>query len=317
MNKKEKHVVLGANGNSGKALIRHLFEKGYNVEGVSRSGKGPLEVKIIKANALNSSELEEAIVGADVIYHCLGIPYSKWFSDYPIIMKNLINAASANGKCPKIIYVDNLYAYGEAGARLGPLSEKSPEIANDKKGQLRKKLAQMLLHAHTEGNVRVAIGRASDFYGPDTSNSLLSYMLFPKLMEGKSAAFFATLDKKHSWMYLPDFVRALVVLGTQEEALGKVWILPHQPTMTITAFTERFYEIAEVDIPVKVKKTPQIILTLGGLFNKDFREYGRVNYQMHMDWIVDDSKFKDIFDFNPTPLDQSIKETVDSYRIST
>ena len=136
-------------------------------------------------------------------------------------------------------------------------------------------------------------------------------------MDGKPAAFFATLDKQHSWMYLPDFVRALVVLGTQEKALGKVWILPHQSIMTITAFAELFYEIAEVDIPVKVKKTPQIILTIGGLFNKDFREYGQVNYQMHMDWVVDDSKFKDIFDFNPTPLDKSIKETVDWYRISS
>ena len=317
MNKKEKHVVLGANGNSGKALIQHLFEKGYNVEGVSRSGKGPREVKIIKANALNSSQLKVAIAGADIIYHCIGIPYSRWSSDYPIIMKNLIKAASANGKYPKIIYVDNLYAYGEAGARLGPLSEKSPEIAKDKKGKIRKEMTQMLLDAHVEGKVRVAIGRASDFYGPDTSNSVLSYMLFPKLMAGKPASFFATLDKKHSWMYLPDFVRALVVLGTQEEALGKVWILPHQPIMTITAFTERFYEMAEVDIPVKVKKTPQIILSIGGLFNKDFREYGRVNYQMHMDWVVDDSKFRDIFDFNPTPLDQSITETVDYYRINS
>ena len=75
----ELHVILGANGNSGRYVADELKKLGYKVRGISRSGNGPDSIEMIKADALNFEELTNAVKGASVIYHCLGIPYPEWF----------------------------------------------------------------------------------------------------------------------------------------------------------------------------------------------------------------------------------------------
>jgi nucleoside-diphosphate-sugar epimerase len=314
------HVVLGVNGNTGRLVATELQKQGYLVRGISRSGNGPEGISVVKANALNLDELKSAVKGATVIYHCLGIPYSEWADKHPKIMRNIIEAASngssvSNGEIIKIVFADNLYAYGEQGAKLGKMSEETPELATDTKGMIRKELSSILIQADKEGKIKATIGRASDFFGPEASNSLFEYMVRPKITKNKPAEFFADLDSHHSFIYLPDFARSIVTLGTQEVVNGKVWILPHYEASSIKEFVTRFYEVSGVDIPKKIKKSPDFLLKLAGLFNKDIKEYSKMTYQMKHDWVVDDSKFRSSFKFKSTPLDQAFKETYDWFII--
>ncbi|MHA2363116.1 MAG: NAD-dependent epimerase/dehydratase family protein [Candidatus Hodarchaeales archaeon] len=309
----QMHVVLGVNGNSGRFVVEELLKQGFQVKGISRSGKGPDTIEIIKADALDIDQLTRAVKGANVIYHCLGLPYPDWFDKHPVIMRNLIQATSQNGFKTKIVFADNLYAFGKEGAELGPLNEETPMIASDEKGKLRKKLADILFDADKEGKIIATIGHASDFFGPNASNSILEVFSLPQLAKKKPSAFFANLKTKHSWIYLPDFARSLVLLGTNDLANGKSWILPHYEATTIENFITQLYEVNKVEIPVKVKTRPQIILKLAGLFNKVIKEYSKVNYQMHMDWVVDDSKIRSTFTFESTPLNIAFKNTFNSY----
>lgn len=309
----ELHVVLGISGNTGTFVAEELVRLGYKVRGISRSGKGPSNIEIIKADALNQDQITEAVKGATTIYHCLGLPYPQWFTKHPIIMRNLIQAAAANSSETKIVFAENLYAFGEKGAKLGPMNEKTPELAEDRKGLLRKELVHMLLEAQAKGLIKVAIGRASDFFGPNASNSVFNMFVMPSLSKKKPAKMFADLNTKHSWIYLPDFARSLVVLGTNKKADGKMWILPHTETMTYGQFIEMFYTEAGVNIPVRVTMRSMFLLKIAGLFNKQAREYASVNYQRQADWVVDDSLFRRTFkEWKSTDLKTAFAETLAS-----
>ena len=310
----ELHVIVGISGNSGVFVAEELLKLGYKVRGISRSGKGPANIEVVKADALNLEELKEVVKGASTIYHCLGLPYSQWFDKHPIIMNNLIQAAAANGSQTKIVFADNLYALGEKGAQLGPMNEQTPELATERKGVLRKELAHMLLDAQSQGLIKVAIGRASDFFGPNGSNSILTRFLLPAVVKKQPTKMFANITTKHSWIYLPDFARSLVILGTNKKADGKIWILPHIETMSIKEFITKFYDSVGVDIPVKVAERPMFLLSIAGVFNKDIKEYTKMNYQRQADWVVDDSLFRNTFtEWISTDLTTAFKETLASY----
>jgi nucleoside-diphosphate-sugar epimerase len=318
MNSNDLQIVLGANGNLGRTLISQLAQMGMNVKGISKSGNGPEGVETIAVDARDKDSLQEAVKGASVIYHCLGVPYTKWSDIFPVVMKNLIEAASNNSQNTKIIYADNLYAYGKDGALLGPLSGDTAELATDEKGKLRSKLGKMLLKAHEEEKIKAAIVRASDFYGPGATNSILDFLFFPKVMQGKKSSLFADLSKKHSWVYLPDFAKALITIAVDDRestVLGRIWVAPHTEPLVLKDFLNLFYEANGLKNGNNVKSSPQIFLTLAGLFIPMIREYKKVNYQMHIDWIADDSCFSKTFgDFSSTPLNQAIKETIDWYK---
>src|SRR6266508_476710 len=127
----ELHVVLGASGGTGGAVVRELARRGHRVRAVSRRG-----------NADAPAGVER--LAADVATAC---------------------AADTGAK---LVLADNLYAYGP---HEGTLTEDLPAAASGRKGRVRALMAERLLAAHRQGRLRVAIGRSSDYYGPGGLNS--------------------------------------------------------------------------------------------------------------------------------------------------
>jgi hypothetical protein len=54
------------------------------------------------------------------------------------------------------------------------------------------------------GRVRIAIGRASDFFGPGITESALGERVFAKALARKSADFLGNPDLPHTYSYVPD-----------------------------------------------------------------------------------------------------------------
>jgi nucleoside-diphosphate-sugar epimerase len=312
----ELHVVFGASGNTGSTIIRELVAQGKHVRGVSRSGTAdvPPGVEMVSADALNLSSAKTAAEGAAVIYHCMAVLYSEWTTKLPTMMTNIIEAATAQGSNTKVVYVDNLYMYGKESALKGPLTENTPHLATGKKGKIRSAIANQLMAAHKAGRLRATIGRASDFYGPRGTSSVLDIFVFPKVLAGKKAKMFGDIEKQHSYMYLEDFAKGIATLASNEKAYGEVWHIPHGKTLTTREFIELVFEEAGVDSTGKIGSNPKILLVIGGLFNKLAREVKEVIYQAEVDWVVDHSKFEKSFSFSPTPNREAIKKTLEWYR---
>ena len=61
-------------------------------------------------------------------------------------------------------------------------------------------------------------------------------LLSPQALSGKSVGVFGNLDVPHTYTYIEDFVKGLVLPGWQDEALGEVLHIPNAETLTTRQF---------------------------------------------------------------------------------
>jgi nucleoside-diphosphate-sugar epimerase len=305
----ELNVVFGT-GPVGLAIMDELVSKGKRVRIVNRSGRADVAegVEVVGADAADTTFTREASAGASVVYFALNPSYDKWPELFPGLQAGVLEGAASAGA--KLIAVENLYMYGSTGGR--PLTEDLPYAANTRKGKVRARMSRELMKANASGKVRVAIGRASDFFGPRVLASAAGEQVFGRAVAGKSAQVAGDPDQPHTYTYAPDIGRGLVILGEREEALGRVWHLPSPETVTTRRFVETIFE--EVGKPARVQAAPKILLRAMGLFNPPLRETIEMLYEFEEPFVVGHSAFERAFGIRATPLREAIKETVRWYR---
>jgi nucleoside-diphosphate-sugar epimerase len=306
----EFHVVFGT-GPVGMSVMDALVQRGsHRVRMVNRSGRAsvPERVEILGGDATDEAFTREASRGASVVYFALNPPYDKWPELFPGLQAGVLEgAASASAK---LIAMENLYMYGPTDGR--PLTEDLPYAPNTRKGRVRARMSDELMEAHKSGRVRVAIGRASDFFGPRVLTSAAGEQVFGRALEGKSSQVAGDLSQPHTYTYVPDIGKGLVILGEREEALGQVWHLPSPETLTTREFVELIFE--EVGKPARLQAAPKFLLRALGLFNPGIRETIEMLYEFEEPFVVDHSKFEQAFGEYATPLKEAIGETVRWYR---
>jgi nucleoside-diphosphate-sugar epimerase len=216
---RELHVVFGT-GAVGMSVMDELIRRGSRrVRMVNRSGRTsvPEGVEVVGGDATDEAFAREASKGASVVYFALNPPYNKWPELFPPLQAGVLEGAASAGA--KLIAMENLYMFGPTGGR--PITEDLPHAPNTRKGRVRAMMSKELMEAHRSGKVRVAIGRASDFFGPRVLTSAAGEQVFGRTVEGKSAQVAGDPDQPHTYSYAPDIGRGLVILGEHEEALGQ------------------------------------------------------------------------------------------------
>jgi hypothetical protein len=245
-----------------------------------------------------------ACQGAEVVYHCLNVPYSAkaWAAELPTLQENLVTAARG----ARLVVFENLYMLGRSSTAL---TEQSPVAPISRKGQLRAQLSAALFDAHREGRVQVVAGRASHLVGPHVTQSQVGEHLFTRVLAGRSAQLMGNPDRLHSFSYAPDVGRALAELGlAAPDVLGKAHLLPVTPTMSARAFHQQLF--AALGVQPKVEAVSRLLLSFIGLFAAPLRELVEQHYEWEHDYLVDDAAFRARFpDFTPTALDVALRET--------
>jgi nucleoside-diphosphate-sugar epimerase len=302
-NTSELHVVFGT-GPVGQWTMRALVDMGKRVRMVNRSGKAdvPAGVEVVKADAYDLTSAKAAVQGATVVYQCAQPAYHEWAEKFPPLQSNILEAAASVGA--KLIICDNLYMYGDPDGK--PITEDMPYRAHTRKGKVRQAMAEAAMAAHKSGKLRVAIGRASDFFGP--YDMVQGEQLFMPSLTGKTANMFADLTQPHSFTYVKDFGKALAILGTRDEALGQAWIVPTAPATTQGQIV-RFIEAATGQ-PVKVRAVGKLMMRFVGLFSPAPKELVEMFYEFEKPFTVDSSRFERTFGMKPTPTADAIRETV-------
>jgi nucleoside-diphosphate-sugar epimerase len=306
----ELHVVCGT-GAVGMAVMDELVQRGpRRVRMINRSGRArvPHGVEVVGGDATDEAFTREASEGASVVYFALNPPYDKWPELFPRLQAGVLEGAASAGA--KLIAMENLYMYGPTDGR--PITEDLPYAATTRKGTVRASMSKELMEAHKSGRVRVAIGRASDFFGPRALTSAAGEQVFGRAVEGKSAQVAGDPDQPHTYTYAPDIGKGLVILGEREEALGQAWHLPSPETVTTREFVEMIFE--EVGKPARVQAAPKILLRALGLFNPGMRETIEMLYEFEEPFVLDDSRFKQEFGDHATLLREAIQRTVRWYR---
>jgi nucleoside-diphosphate-sugar epimerase len=304
------HVVVGASGATGGTLVRELVRRGHQVRAVNRGGDSavPDGVERLAADVASASGAKAAADGAAVVYHCAQPPYTDWPAAFPALTEAIAEGTAAAGA--KLVLADNLYLYGPHD---GPLTEDLPAAATGPKGRVRAQMAEWLLAAHRQGRLRVAIGRASDYYGPGGLASVTGERLFRAAVAGRTVRWLGRLDQPHTLSYLEDVAAGLATLGEQERADGQAWHLPAAEPLTGRQFLELV--VAASGGRSRIATNPATMIRLAGVFVPFIREVGEVLYEFQAPYVVDWSKFRRAFGpTTPTPHAEAVARTVAWFR---
>ncbi len=311
MQPQKHHVIIGT-GPLGLWVAEKSIQQGHQVTLVNRSGRlaDPLaaSVPVVACDATQPDEVAQVCRDADAVFHCAMPPYTQWPEAFPSLTQGILEGVARTSA--RLIYGDNLYMYGDTHGQ--PLTEDLPPKATTRKGRVRADMAEMILEAHRRGDVPVAIGRGSDFYGPRVIHALFGQMFFEAAFAGKTANLLGDLQQPHTFTYIEDFASALITLSEHEEALGQVWHVPNPPTLTTQDMVTIFEEA--LGRPIKARGTGKVIMAILGLFNPFIKETREMMYQWEQPFVVDHSRFERAFGAQVTPHKTAAARTVAWYR---
>lgn len=302
-------TILGSGGPIGTALARELRSYTPEVRLVSRNPKKVHpEDHLFSADLLDAEAVKKAVEGAEVAYLTAGLEYkyAVWKRDWPRIITNVI-AACEEHEC-KLVFFDNMYLYDKNC--LGHMTERTPVSPPSNKGEVRARIAEVIMRNVWTGRISALIARSADFYGPGIkNNSLLIETVFKPLSQGKKANWLASADHKHSFTYVPDAAKATALLGNNEDAFNQVWHLPTAAN-PLTGH-EWVHAIArEMGVKPAYRSVPKFVVQIMGLFNSTMKETVEMMYQYDRNYVFDSSKFEEKYHLHPTPYEKGIKEVV-------
>jgi len=294
-------TILGAGGVIANELAKNLPAYTDKVKLVSRN---PIRVNqtdiLFQGDLTNSNNVMDAVNGSSVTYLTVGLKYSikVWRTQWPLIMKNVINACKEHGS--KLVFFDNVYMYGKVD---GIMTEDTTVNPCSKKGEVRAKIADMLMDEVASGNITGLIARAADFYGPKVSNSIPDGTIIQNFKKSKKAQLFCSDKFLHSFTYTPDAGKATAILGNTESAYNRIWHLPtkkNPPTgkELVEAFAKEF------NVNPGYMTLNKWLIRGVGIVNPIIGELYEMLYQYDRDYIFDSSKFEKEYNFTPTSYEE-------------
>lgn len=307
------HVVFGA-GAIGRTLAATLHASGHRVRIVNRTGRAavPPGVRTVAADvAADPDAAVRAAADAAVVYQVLNPPYHRWPQEFPGLQAAVLCAAERAGA--RLVAMDNVYAYGAPDG--GPFTEDTPYRAHTRKGRVRAGMARELHAAADAGRVEIAIGRASNYFGPGggvQAVNLGDQALLAALTGGR-AQVVGDPDQPHSYSYIPDIAAGLAALGTSPDAAGRVWHLPNDTARTTREVLDLAYRTAGHD-RARITRVPRGALRALGVVRPVVREVLEMVYEFEQPFVVDSARIADELGVHPTPLVEALRHTLDGYR---
>lgn len=301
-------TILGAGGAAGTAIAKELTKYTNHIRLVARNPKKVNATdELFTADLTNALQVQQAVANSEVVYLCAGLQYkySIWKTQWPLVMKNVIDACVHHQS--KLVFVDNVYMYAKDA--IPHMTEESVINPPSKKGQVRKQILDMLLEAVKNKKLQALIARSADFYGPNVANSMLTITVVNNFKKGKRAMWLSDASKLHSFTYVPDLGKATALLGNTSDAYNQTW---HLPTSNEKLTGKQFIEItaAAMNIKPKFSVLGEFMLGALGIFMPMLRELKEMQYQNNQDYFFDSSKFENRFGITATSYTDGIKEMV-------
>ena len=302
-------TILGAGGAIGVELAKSLKDYTQEIRLVSRHPRAiNAGDQLFQADLTDSRKVIEAVKDSEVAYLTVGLPYDikVWREQWPKIMQNVIEACKKENM--RLVFFDNMYMYDPDS--LHHMTEGNSFNPVSKKGEVRAKIAEMLLDEIEKGEIEAAIARSADFYGYSTNSSILGELVFKNFAKGKKANWFSSVSYRHSFTYIPDAARATAILGNTRDAFGETWHLPTAADpLTGEEWIEQIAENMNVKPRYQVLSWP--LVRFLGIFKNLMKELAEMMYQYDRDYVFDSTKFEKKFSFKPVSYPEGIRKIVE------
>ena len=138
--------------------------------------------QVVGGDATDPAFTTAVCSGADVVYFCLNATnYARWAEEFPPLQAAVLAGAASAGA--RLVVLENLYAYGPPrGRRLVETMAADPHLDQIRHPRGHDHRAPP---AHTRPDVEVAIGRASDYFGPGATRSALGETVFGRALPAR------------------------------------------------------------------------------------------------------------------------------------
>ena len=307
-------TILGAGGAIGNELAKLLAAKNQPFRLVGRKPKAtPGASETVAADLTDKDQTVRAVAGSDVVHLLVGLKYDRsvWQDMWPRIMSNTIEACKRAGA--RLIFFDNVYMYGKVD---GPMTEETPFNPCSRKGEIRAKIATMLIDEWRSGALIAMIARSADFYGPDVPNAVPNLLVFQPLARQRKASWLVNDAVPHSFTYTPDAARSLTQLVERPTAWNQTW---HVPTAPDALTGKEFVALAarELGVMPRHRVLSRPVLRIAGWFDPLVAESYEMLYQSDRPYLFDSSKFAGEFGFGGTPYAEGIRSTAASFTHET
>ena len=284
-------ALLGATGAIGRSVVASLRQQGRSYRVIGRSaaalermfGRDPL-AEVAFWNPDDEQAIRTAIRGSAAIVYLVGVPYTE-FHLHPIMMRRVLNAAIAE-KVERLLLIGTLYVFGRPqSARVTEDHRKEPHTF---KGQKRKEQEDLVLAAHTTGQIKTSVLRLPDFYGPGVERSLLSD-LFIAVKQNRKAKLIGPVDRPHEFVFVPDVGPVVTKLLDTPAAFGRAWNLGGAGITTQLELARLAYGGRP-----RYLAAGKMMLRFLGLFDPFLRKFVEMHYLLTDPLIVDDSALKEL-----------------------
>jgi nucleoside-diphosphate-sugar epimerase len=305
-------LVLGAAGNVGRQVAEAFRDAGWRVRAQVRPGGAarlPEGVEPVEFDGFDAAAAARAGAGADVVFHGLNAPYTRWETEMMPLAESAIAAAAANRAT--LFLPGNVYVFGAGMPET--LTPATPFRPTTSKGRLRVQLEERLAAAAREKGFRFVVLRAGDFFGGGPG----SWFDRVIVKDAGKGAFTSPAPEGvvHAWAYLPDLARAFVALAGARETLDPVERF-HFPGHAVTMGEMKAAVEAAVGRPLKTKRLPWWAMRLAAPFAPMMRALVEMKYLWDVPHRLVDDRLEQVAGPLPrTPIDAAVTATL--RRLST
>ena len=321
----ERVLVTGATGFTGGHLCERLARDGYSVRALARhpdncSKLRAWGVKIVPGDLRDTGSLEKATRGIDVVYHVAALFRPENVSRKEMWETNVqgtrnIIDASVKAGVRRFVHCSTVGVHGDI--KNPPGNEETPYGPGDYYQESKTEGERVALKYAEDGRLPIVVVRPGGIYGPRD-------LRFLKLFKGIKKRGFVMLgsgEVVYQMVYIDDLIDGFVRCGTDEKAVGNVYILTGDEPVTLNRLVQVIADALSVSAPrMRIPVTPVYIAGfMLELLCKPFGIHPPL-YRRRVDFFrktrcFDISKAKAQLGFKPrTDLKTGIKLTADWYR---
>jgi nucleoside-diphosphate-sugar epimerase/predicted dehydrogenase len=260
-------LVTGASGFIGTHLLKKLEREGHKVRALVRPNSinaGRFigsRVEVFQGDLTDESALSRACEGIQSIYHAGSAMSGDWktFEDATISGTNSILAAAQNNGVERFVHLSTLAVYELLDKARGQIVEESDGYQNEPRkmgayAYCKIEAEKLVKEASAQGKMGVAIVRPGMVIGEG------GYPFFPHLGFNLGDRVFLLIGKGNvvlPFTYVENTVDGIYLAGTKESAVGGIYNLVDDASVTAAQYIDTFISTTGVD--AKITKLPYIV----------------------------------------------------------
>jgi nucleoside-diphosphate-sugar epimerase len=251
--KEERILVTGATGFTGGHLCERLIREGHHVRALIRDENRCSElrrrgVEIVTGDLRDPESLQRATSGIDVVYHIAAlfrpenVSRKEMWENNVQGTKNMLDASVKAG-VQRFVHCSTIGVHGDV--KNPPANEQAPYAPGDYYQESKTAGEKIAIQYTRDGKLPIVIFRPGGIYGPRD-------LRFLKLIRPIKAGRFIMLGSGeviYQMIYIDDLIDGILLCGTREEAIGRIYILTGGESTTLNQLVRVVAEVLGVRPP--------------------------------------------------------------------